>query len=135
MWPGCHAPMVGTSPIVEPSRRRRRRREGSSIAPGVSKIAGALAGAVFDLFSLWLGRRRGAVGGIPVLGSWEGSAAHLLGELLGSLGDLLRKIGVALHKLWSLARGQTEHVVEDKHLPVRAGAGSNPDGWDANGFC
>src|ERR1700680_2269158 len=117
--------MVGTSPIVSPSRRHRR--EVSSIVSGGSKIDGGLAGAVSDLF-LSLGGIHSAAGRGRVLSVREGARADLLGKALGGFGDLVGQVCVPLHKLRRLASGQPEHVVEHQYLAIRAGAGSDSDG-------
>src|SRR4029077_14397576 len=107
MWPACRAPIVGTRPIVWPSRRQAR--AVASIAAGVSMTAGALASAVFDLFARFLRfRRRGgrAVGRVAVLRAGESAGANLFGVPPGSLADLLREVGIPLDELRGLAGGQ-----------------------------
>src|ERR1700716_2293708 len=121
MWPAWRAPIVGTRPIVWPSRRHRR--EVSSIAAGLSRTVGALAGAVLDLFSLFLWRRSGAVRRVRMLRAGESPGADLLGELLGSLGYLLGEVCVALNELRRLARREPKHVVKDEHLAVSSRTG------------
>src|SRR5665213_1573207 len=133
MWPACRAPMVGTRPMVWPSWRHRR--EVSSIAPGVSKMAGALAGAVLDLFFRILRPRRNPVGRVGVLRTGERPLSDLLGVLLGRLADLLSQVGVTLHELGRLAGGEPEHVVKYEHLAIGSGAGADPDGRDSKSLC
>src|SRR5712692_2773192 len=131
MCPAWSAPIVGTSPIEAPSARHPRAT--SRMNPGVpTAIGGGLDdGAVLDLVWLRLGRAGRSIGRVRVLGPWERAVADLLRVALGGLRDLLGQVGVALHELRRLARGQAQHVVEDEHLPIRAGPSPDADGRDS----
>src|SRR5882672_8459361 len=80
MWPACSAPIVGTRPIVWPSRRQAL--AVASSAAGVSMTTGPLASAVLDLFARFLRRRGRAVRRVAVLRAGERPAANLLGVLV-----------------------------------------------------
>src|ERR1700674_5892773 len=124
--------MVGTSPIVRPSRRHCR--DASSIAPGVSKTVKGLSGAVPDLVPFSARRRRRAVRRVGVLRTWELAPRDLAGKALGGVPDLLGEVGIPLDELRGLARSQAEHVVKHQHLAIGAGTCSDADSRDPKGL-
>src|SRR5712692_1856382 len=111
MWPACRAPMVGTSPMVSPSRCHRR--ETSRIVSGASRTARELSGPVPDLLSLTCNTRSGSIGRVFVLGTREDSASNFLRELLSGRSDLIGQMGISLDEFGRLASGQAQQVVED----------------------
>src|ERR1700716_2098333 len=115
-WPACNAPMVGTRPIVPPSRCHRR--DITRIFCGESTTTGALSGSVLDLFACRLGLRGGPVARVRVLGPGKGSVANVLGELLSRSRDLVREVRVPLHELGRLPDGEAEDVVKHQDLTV-----------------
>ena len=66
-----------------------------------------------------------------MLGAREFSVPHVFGIGVRRARDLIGQVGVPLHELRRLAGRQPEHVVQDEHLPVGAGAGADADGRDA----
>src|SRR5260370_6716653 len=137
MWPRCRAPIVGTSPIEQPSERHPRAM--SRMNAGVAIAIGVLAaGPVLDLVHLAGPAGRGTVGpcrgrrGVRMLGAGERAVADLLDLSLGGSCDLVRQGCVSLHELRRLAGREAEHVVEHEHLPIGRGTGPDADGRDAH---
>src|SRR6266851_2322213 len=137
IWPTWRAPIVGTSPIEQPSARHPRAM--SRMNAGVAIAIGVLAaGAVLDLVHL-AGRAggrpvgsNGGCRGVRMLGAGERAVADLLDVSLGGPCDLVGQVGVSLHELRRLAGREAEHVVEHEHLPIGRGTGPDADGRDAH---
>src|SRR2546428_903564 len=135
MCPAWRAPMVGTSPIEQPSvchpRAMSRMNAGVATAIGNELLD---ACAVFDLIASRLGLDPRSVGRIRVLGARERAVADFLYVPLRGACDVVGEVGVALHELRSLAGGDSQHVVEDEDLPVSSRPGTDADGRNAKGL-
>src|ERR1700682_532493 len=107
--PAWSAPMVGTTPMSAPAWRQ-------AIACSCMAFADSMTTVL--------------AGGVLVLRGGEGAAAHVLVELARGGFDRLTEFGVLTDELRDVVRIQAEDILNDEHLGVAMGPGTDADRGD-----